>query len=57
MASLKQPPVFDPDGGDSYINWKTDVEVWKALTNDGKTKQGPALYLSLKVMLEKLFEQ
>ena len=48
MASLKQPPVFDPDGGDSYINWKTDVEVWKALTNDGKTKQGPALYLSLK---------
>ena len=48
MASLKQPPVFDPDGGDSYANWKTDIEVWSVLAKESKIKQGPAKYLSLK---------
>ena len=48
MASLKQPPVFDPDGGDSYVNWKTDIDVWRLLAKDSKIKQGPAIYLSLK---------
>ena len=47
MASLKQPPVFNPDDGDSYTNWKADVEVWRLLSTDTKIKQGPAVYLSL----------
>ena len=47
MASLKQPPVFNPDDGDSYQNWKADVEVWRLLSTDTKIKQGPAVYLSL----------
>ena len=48
MASLKQPPVFDPDGGDSYVNWKNDLEVWCLFTKEEKKRQGPAIYLSLK---------
>ena len=48
MASLKQPPVFDPDGGDSYENWKNDIEVWRLFTKDETKRQGPAVYLSLK---------
>ena len=28
MALLKQPPVFNPDGGDAYTDWKADVEVF-----------------------------
>jgi hypothetical protein len=48
MASSKQPPVFDPDGGDSYQNWKNDVKIWCILAKDMKIKEGPAVYLSLK---------
>ena len=47
MSSLKQPPVFNPDGGDNYADWKNDLEVWCMLT-DGKINQGPAVYLSLQ---------
>ena len=47
MATLKQPPVFDPDC-DVYQNWKRDVEVWRLFTKDEKKRQGPAVYLSLK---------
>ena len=47
MTSLKQPPVFNPDGGDSYVDWKNDLEVWCMLT-EGKVKQGPAVFLSLE---------
>ena len=47
MTSLKQPPVFNPDGGDNYADWKNDLEVWCMLT-DGKINQGPAVYLSLQ---------
>ena len=43
MTSLKQPPVFNPDGGDNYADWKNDLEVWCMLT-DGKINQGPAVY-------------
>ena len=43
----KQPPVFNPDNGDSYSDWVKDVKVWKLL-GDGKVKQGPAVYLSLE---------
>ena len=48
MATLKQPPVFDPDGGDAYQDWKSDVEVWKLFTKDEDKRIGPAVYLSLK---------
>ena len=47
MSSLKQPPVFNPDGGDNYADWKNDLEVWCMLT-DGKINQGPAVFLSLQ---------
>ena len=51
MASLKQPPVFNPDGGDTYCKWKNDVQVWCLLSNakeKSRPKQGPAVYLSLQ---------
>ncbi len=44
---MKQPPVFNPDDGDNYNDWKNDIEVWCMLT-EGKIKQGPAVYLSLQ---------
>ena len=44
---MKEPPVFNPDGGDSYSNWKNDVQVWSLLCSD-KKKVGPAVYISLK---------
>ena len=47
MSSIKQPPVFNPDDGDNYSDWKNDIEVWCMLT-EGKVKQGPAVYLSLQ---------
>ena len=48
MSSLKAPPAFNPDEGDEYIEWKTDVEVWQAYTDTAKAKQGPAIYLCLR---------
>ena len=48
MALLKQPPVFNLDGGDAYMNWKADVEVWRLLTKEEQKRQGPAVYLSLQ---------
>ena len=48
MALLKQPPVFNPDGGDAYMDWKADVEVWRLFTKEKKKRQGPAVYLSLQ---------
>ena len=46
MSPIQQPPVFNPDEGDNYEEWKNDVEIWCMLT-EGKVKQGPAVYLSL----------
>jgi len=48
MSNLKQPPDFDPSGGDSYAEWKNDLEVWRMFTKEEKKRQGPALYLCLK---------
>ena len=48
MSSLKQPPEFDPSGGDSYTEWKNDLAVWLKFTKEEKKRQGPALYLCLK---------
>ena len=48
MSSLRHPPIFNPNGGDSYSDWKRDVEVWRNYTVDIKKRQGPAVYLSLE---------
>ena len=48
MTTVKQPPIFDPDGGDAYQNWKDDVGVWRLYTKDEKKRQGASVYLSLK---------
>ena len=48
MASLKTPPTFNPEGGDDYVNWKLDVDVWRMITKEEKKKHGPAVYLSLQ---------
>lgn len=44
-ANPKTPPSMRPDS--SYDEWKKEVEVWKMFTDLDKTKQGPALLLSL----------
>ena len=48
MANMKTPPVFNPENGDDYSNWKMDIEVWRLVTKEEKIKHGPALYLALQ---------
>ena len=48
MSSVKQPPSFNPDNGDSYVDWKKDVKVWRSYTKDSRRRHGPAVYLSLE---------
>ena len=48
MSNLKQPPEYDPSSGDSYVEWKNDLEVWLQFTKEEKKTQGPAIYLCLK---------
>ena len=48
MVLLKQPPVFNPESGDSYTDWKADVEVWILFTKEEQKRQGSAVYLSLQ---------
>ena len=47
-SNLKQPPVFNPDGGDSYVDWKNDMAVWALCTKEEKKRLGPLVYLSLQ---------
>ena len=48
MTTLKQPPIFNPNGGDSYMNWKSDIEIWQLFTKEELKRLGPAVYLSLQ---------
>ena len=48
MTLLKQPPVFNRDGGDAHTDWKADVEVWRLFIKEEKKRQGPAVYLNLQ---------
>ena len=41
---LKNPPALLKDA--SYVNWKTDLEIWLEFTNLEKSKTGPAVFLS-----------
>ena len=41
----KAPPLFKKD--DNYDKWKKKLEIWQSFTALEKTKQGPALFLSL----------
>ena len=34
MSAIKNPPIFNPEEGDDYGNWKKDVEVWKLFTKE-----------------------
>ena len=47
-SSFKKPPEFNPNGGDSYANWKSDIEIWQLFTKEDKKRQGPAVYLTLQ---------
>ena len=47
-SNIKSPPVFNPDEGDVYENWKSDVAIWQLFTKEEAKRQGPAVYLSLK---------
>ena len=48
MSNIKSPPAFNPEEGDVYENWKSDINVWEVFTKEDKTKMGPAVYLSLR---------
>ena len=48
MSSIKSPPAFNPEEGDDYESWKSDVNVWRLFTKDEEKRLGPAVYLSLK---------
>ena len=47
MASSKNAPSFNPEA-DDYASWKSDVEVWRLLTDIKPEKIGPAVYLALQ---------
>ena len=47
MTSFKQPPSFNPNGGDLCANWKSDIEIWNLFTDVTASRQGPAVYLTL----------
>ena len=47
-SSIKQPPTFNPGRGDSYVDWKNDLEFWKLYTKDDAKRHGSAVYLSLQ---------
>jgi hypothetical protein len=47
MTTLKQPPIFNSNGGDSYMNWKSDIEIWQLFTKEESKRLGPAVYLNL----------
>ena len=47
MASSKNAPSFNPEA-DDYASWKSDVEVWRLLTEIKPEKIGPAVYLALQ---------
>ena len=46
--SIKHPPIFHPEEGDDYTSWKTDIGIWKMLTDTKPEKIGAAVYFSLK---------
>ena len=41
----KAPPALNKD--DNYPKWKKKLGIWQQLTSFEKTKQGPALVMSL----------
>ena len=43
--SFKAPPQWQSQ--QAFESWKSEVELWTALTDLEKTKQGPAVALSL----------
>ena len=47
MASrdIKTPPTLND--GDSYSNWKNDLEIWELYTDLENKRKGPAVFLSL----------
>jgi len=46
-SSSKQPPVYNPDGGDSYLDWKVDVQVWRISTKEEPKRHGALVYGAL----------
>ena len=44
--SVKNPPVFNPEG-DDYESWQADIEMWKVFMDTKPEKLGPAVYLAL----------
>lgn len=45
MSNHKNPPSFKK--GDNYENWKKTLGIWQLVTSLEKSKQGPAIFLSL----------
>ena len=46
-SSLKNAPSFNPEA-DDYASWRSDVEVWRLLSDIKPEKIGPAVYLALQ---------
>ena len=47
MSNIKNPPSFNPEA-DDYASWKSDIEVWKLITDMTDVKIGAAVYLALQ---------
>ena len=42
------PPVFHGEDGESYLDWRLDVELWQGITTIEKKKWATSLLLNLK---------
>ena len=45
MSDFKAPPTLNNEI--SYSQWKKELSIWQAFTNISKSKQTPAIFLSL----------
>ena len=43
--NIKNPPILDTSP--SFEHWEKAIQYWQAITDLPKTKQGPAITLSL----------
>ena len=44
--NIKTPPLLSKST--SYDTWLKEIEIWQTFTDLAKTKQGPAIFLSLE---------
>ena len=53
MSYIKLFPIFKSDDDHDYCDWK-NVEIWQSFTKEEPKRQGPAMYSSKDVLLNRI---